>query len=185
MLLDKLTSCALSHFLVLANINLDPNGTVSFDELKQLLSQKVQYKVQAGRFYAALSLAEAQCLRLAIHGQHKTPFIPGTDAIVALRTERTLLDASAGFEEAQTYQHTTAQACYRFVDSAVNFAPKEVNVLLRALQDEVPDDRSKFFLEVRSNRRRKQTDPQATPLQGHQAVWCQAVLLHSGLFIGK
>ena len=149
----------------LAGINLDPNGTVSFDELKQLLSQKVQYKIQAGRYYVALSLAEAQCMRLAIHGQHAIPFIPGMDAVVALRTERTLLDASVGFEEAQTFQHTTAQACYRFIDSAVNFVPKEVNVLLRALQEEVPDDRSKFFMEVRSNRRRKQTDPSATPLK--------------------
>ena len=37
----------------LAGINLDPNGTVSFDELKQMLSQKVQYKIQAGRYYVS------------------------------------------------------------------------------------------------------------------------------------
>mmetsp|Transcript_26609 Transcript_26609/g.55769 ORF Transcript_26609/g.55769 Transcript_26609/m.55769 type:complete len:610 (-) Transcript_26609:52-1881(-) len=148
-----------------SNINLDPHGTVSYDELKQLLSHRIQYKIQSGRYFVALSLAEAQCVRLAIHGQHKTPFIPGSDTTVALRTERTLLDASVGFEDAQSYQLTTAQACYRFIDSAVNFAPKEVNVLLRALQDEAPDDRSKFFLEVRSNRRRKQTDPNGTPLK--------------------
>jgi hypothetical protein len=67
----------------LAGINLDPNGTVSFDELKQMLSQKVQYKIQAGRYYVALSLAEAQCMRLAIHGQYKVPIISGTDAVVS------------------------------------------------------------------------------------------------------
>ena len=104
-------------------------------------------------------------MRLAIHGQYKVPFVAGTDAIVALRTERTMLDSSAGFEDAQAYQYTTTQACYRYIDSAVNFAPKEINVLLQALQDASPDDRSKYFLEVRSNRRRKQTDPNATPLK--------------------
>lgn len=130
-----------------------------------MLNRKIQYKIQAGRYYVALSLAEAQCMRLALHGQHKVPFVGGTDSIVALRTERTMLDSSAGFEDAQTYQYTTAQACYRYIDSAVNFAPKEVNVLLQALQDVSPDDRSKYFLEVRSNRRRTQTDPNATPLK--------------------
>merc|ERR1719253_1461550 len=169
----------------LANINLDPNGTVSFDELKKLLSQKVQYKIQAGRYYVALSLAEAQCMRLAIHGQHKVPFIPGMDATVALRTERACLDVSAGFEEAQTYQHTTAQACYRFIDSAVNFAPKEVNVLLRALQDEIPKDRSEFFMEVRSNRRRKQTDPNATPLKKVFSVQDEHNVLQYRIAVGR
>lgn len=169
----------------LANLNLDPNGTVSFDELKQLLTQKVQYKVQAGRYYVALSLAEAQCMRLAIHGQHKVPFIPGMDAIVAIRTERTMLDSSAGYEEAQTYQHTSAQACYRFIDSAVNFAPKEVNVLLRALQDVIPDERSKFFMEVRSNRRRKQTDPNGTPLKKVFSVQDEHNILQYRIAVGR
>jgi len=92
------------------------------------------------------------------------PFIPGTDAIVALRTERTLLDSSVGFEDAQGYQHTTSQSCYRFIDSAINFAPKEVSVLLRALNEENCEARSQFFVEVRSNRRRKEADPNSTPL---------------------
>lgn len=169
----------------LSNLNLDPNGTVSYDELKQLLSQKVQLKVQAGRFYVALSLAEAQCMRLAIHEQHKTPFLPGMDSIVSLRTERALLDCSAGFEEAKSYQHTTAQACYRFIDSAVNFAPKEVNVLLRALQDETPDDRGKFFMEVRSNRRRKQTDPNATPLKKVFSIQDEHNILQYRIAVGR
>ena len=169
----------------LTNLNLDPNGTVSFDELKQLLNQKVQYKIQAGRYYVALSLAEAQCMRLAIHGQHKTPFIPGSDAIVALRTERTLLDSSIGFEDAQPYQFTAAQACYRFIDNAVNFAPKEVNVLLRTLQFESPDERSKFFMEVRSNRRRKQTDPMATPLKKVFSVQDESNVLQYRIAVGR
>lgn len=165
--------------------NLDPNGTVSFDELNQVLSRKIQTKVQAGRYYVALSLAEAQCMRLAIHGQHKTPFLPGTDAIVALRTERTMLDSTVGFEDAQAYQHTAAQACYRFIDSAINFAPKEVNVLLRALQEEQPDERSKFFMEVRSNRRRKQTDPNATPLKKVFSVQDEHNVLQYRIAVGR
>lgn len=150
-----------------------------------MLNQKIQYKIQAGRYYVALSLAEAQCVRLAIHGQYKVPIVPGTDTVVALRTERTMLDFSAGFEDAQTYQYTTAQACYRFIDSAVNFAPKEVNVLLRALQDETPDERSKFFLEVRSNRRRKQTDPNATPLKKVFSVQDEHNVLQYRIAVGR
>ena len=169
----------------LSRMNLDPNGTVSFEELKQLLSQTVQMKVQAGRYYVALSLAEAQCVRLAIHGQHKVPFVAGTDAIVALRTERTLLDASAGFEDAQTFQYTSSQACYRFIDSAVNFAPKEVSVLLRALQDETPEDRSKFFMEVRSNRRRKQANPNATPLKKVFSIQDEHNILQYRIAVGR
>jgi Ca2+-binding EF-hand superfamily protein len=169
----------------LSNMNLDPNGTVSFDELKQVLSRKIQNKVQTGRYYVALSLAEAQCMRLAIHGQHKTPFLPGTDAIVALRTERTMLDSTVGFEDAQTYQHTAAQASYRFIDSAVNFAPKEVNVLLRVLQEEQPDERSKFFMEVRSNRRRKQIDPNATPLKKVFSVQDEHNVLQYRIAVGR
>ena len=34
-----------------------------------------------------------------------------------------------------------------------------------ALQDEVLDERRNFFMEVRSNRRREQTDPNGTPLK--------------------
>ena len=169
----------------LTNLNLDPNGTVSFDELKQLLSQKVQYKIQAGRHYVALSLAEAQCMRLSIHEHYKTPFILGTDTVVALRTERALLDFSAGYEEAETFQHMTAQACYRFIDSAVNLAPKEVNVLLRALQDEVPDDRSNFFMEVRSNRRRKQIDPNASPIKKVFSVQDESNILQYRIAVGR
>ena len=57
-------------------MNLDLTGTVSYEELKHLLSQRVQYRVQAGRFCVTLSLAEAHCMRLALHDQHKIPFIP-------------------------------------------------------------------------------------------------------------
>lgn len=104
---------------------------------------------------------------------------------VSLRTERTLLDTSAGFEEANPYQYTTAQACYRFIDSAVNFAPKEVNLLLRALQDEVPDERRNFFMEVRSNRRRKQTDPNGTPLKKVFSVQDEQNVLQYRIAVGR
>jgi len=104
---------------------------------------------------------------------------------VSLRTERSLLDTSAGFEEANPYQYTTAQACYRFIDSAVNFAPKEVNVLLRALQDEVPDERRNFFMEVRSNRRRKQTDPNGTPLKKVFSVQDEQNVLQYRIAVGR
>ena len=67
----------------------------------------------------------------------------------------------------------------------MNFAPKEVNVLLRALQDVAPDERSKFFMEVRSNRRRKQTDPNGTPLKKVFSVQDEHNVLQYRIAVGR
>jgi hypothetical protein len=46
---------------------------------------------EAGRYYVTLSLFEAECMRAVIYQQSALPLVPGTDAAVALRTERTIL----------------------------------------------------------------------------------------------
>jgi hypothetical protein len=103
-------------------------------------------------------------MRAAIHSQSGMPLIPGKDTIVALRTEKTLLDASTGYERAQTNQDSSARACFKYFDSAENYNPQEINLLLRALQVTPCERRENFFCEVRSNRRRKQTDTATTSL---------------------
>jgi Ca2+-binding EF-hand superfamily protein len=137
---------------------------ITFDELKHYLTQRMFYRVQAGRYYVALSLFEAECMRAAMHQQSALPLIPGKDTVVALRTEKTLLDGTHGYEAAQSFQHSTAQACYRFIDSQVNYQPRELTLLLRSLQNNDLERRYNFFVEVQSNRRRKQTDPATTAL---------------------
>lgn len=137
---------------------------ISFDELKHYLTQRMFYRVQAGRYYVVLSLFEAECMRAAMHQQSALSLIPGKDTVVALRTEKTLLDSSHGYEQAQSFQHSTAAACYRFLDSQVNYQPRELTLLLRALQNNDLERRYNYFVEVRSNRRRKQVDPATTGL---------------------
>ena len=149
------------------NMNLSPTtnqGTITFDELKNMLTQRLYYRVQAGRYYVALSLFEAECMRAVIHQNSGLPLLPGKDTTVALRTDRTMLDASAGYAPAQSFQDSTAQACYRFIDSNVNYQPRELNILLRALQNNDCEKRYNYFVEVLSNRRRKQKDPATTSL---------------------
>lgn len=140
------------------------NRAITFDELKHYLTQRMFYRVQAGRYYVIMSLFEAECMRAAMHQQSALPLIPGRDTSVALRTERTMLDATFGYEPAQSFQHNTAYSCFRFIDSQVNYQPRELTLLLRALQNNELERRYNFFVEVRSNRRRKQIDPATTAL---------------------
>ena len=65
--------------------NLNVSGEVSFEQLKSMLAKKFNYRIQSGRYYVALSLVEAGCLRAAIHNQLGVPFISGRDTTVALR----------------------------------------------------------------------------------------------------
>ena len=138
--------------------------TITFDELKHYLTQRMFYRVQAGRYYVALSLFEAECMRAVIHQQSSLPLIPGKDTSVALRTERTMLDTTYGYEPAQSFQDSTATSCFRFIDSQVNYQPRELTLLLRSLQNNDLERRYNYFVEVRSNRRRKQIDPTTTAL---------------------
>ena len=138
--------------------------SITFDELKHYLTQRMFYRVQAGRYYVILSLFEAECLRAVMHQQSSLPLIPGKDAAVAIRTEKTILDATFGYKPAQGFQDATAQACFRFIDSQVNYQPRELTLLLRSLQNNPLERRYNYFVEVRSNRRRKQVDPSTTSI---------------------
>jgi Ca2+-binding EF-hand superfamily protein len=149
------------------NLKLDAASSkqsITFDALKTMLTQRLYYRVQAGRYYVALSLVEAECMRAALHQSFGMPLVPGIDTTVALRTDRTMLDFSAGYLPAQKFQDSTAQACFRFIDSNVNYQPRELNLLLRALQSNSCEKRYNFFVEVMSNRRRKQKDPATSSL---------------------
>jgi len=137
---------------------------ITFDELKHYLTQRMFYRVQAGRHYVALSLFEAECMRAVIHQQAGLSLIPGLDTTVALRTEKTSLDTTFGYEPAQSFQDSTAFSSFRFMDSQIAYQPRELSLLLRALQTNDCERRYNFFVEVRSNRRRKQKDPATTAL---------------------
>lgn len=139
-------------------------NVITFDELMHYLTQRMFYRVQSGRYYVALSLFEAECMRAVMHQQTALPLIPGKDTTVALRTTRTLLDSTYGYEPAQSFQDSTAMSCFRFIDSQVNYQQRELTLLLRSLQNNPLERRYNYFVEVRSNRRRKQIDPATTAL---------------------
>jgi len=143
---------------MLRSVGLNMNGAVSFEQLKQMMAKSIFYRVQGGRHYVALSLAEAECMRAAMHAQVGLPLIQGLDTIAALRTGRNLLDATYGYDEAAMYQNNTAQVCYRFIDCEVNYTQRELSYLVRSLESNQCEARKNFFMEVRSNRRRKQDD---------------------------
>jgi hypothetical protein len=84
-------------------------------------------------------------MRAVIHQTYGLPLVPGKDTTVALRTDRTMLDSSVGYSPAQSFQDGTAQACYRFIDSSVNYQPRELNLLLRALQNNLCEKRYNYL----------------------------------------
>mmetsp|Transcript_46255 Transcript_46255/g.54052 ORF Transcript_46255/g.54052 Transcript_46255/m.54052 type:complete len:600 (+) Transcript_46255:393-2192(+) len=133
---------------------------LTFEQLKDMLTKRMYYRVQSGRYYVALSLSEAQSLRAAMHLQLGTKFLPDKDTNLALRAvDGTLLDCSEGYLPAETYQSSTTQASYRFIDSAISYSSTEISYLIKAMQENSCQSRLEFFTEVRSNRRRTQKDP--------------------------
>jgi len=68
------------------------------------------------------------------------------------------------YTPAESYQDKAATACYKFIDSSIHYDQQELSLLLRSLQDNNCEMRRKFFIEVRSNRRRKQQDPSTSSL---------------------
>mmetsp|Transcript_31635 Transcript_31635/g.32121 ORF Transcript_31635/g.32121 Transcript_31635/m.32121 type:complete len:611 (+) Transcript_31635:444-2276(+) len=140
------------------------NRPITFEDLKRLLEQRLYHRTQAGRYYVAVSLFEAECMRAVMHQQSGMPLIPGRDCAVALRTDRTLLDSTFGYDQAKSFQDSTAKACFRFIDSSLNYQPREVSLLLRAIQENDLEKRYNYFVEIRSNRRRKQKDPSTSAL---------------------
>ena len=141
-----------------------PNGSINFDQLKRMLQERLSNRNQANRHYVALCLAEAECMRAAIHNQSGMPLVPGKDTIVSLRTEKTVLDCSTGYAKALSHQDASAQVLFKFMDSGINYNAAEVSLLLRALQNNPCQKRENFFHEVRSNRRRKDVDTGTTSL---------------------
>ena len=156
---------AHTRLFELADSNKD--GDVSFDEVRDAILQNAFLEVEPGRFYVVVSLAEAETLRALLHARSgmATPLGEG-GASIALRRAGHLFEASANFKPGSDYQDTTAQQCYRFFDSELDYEPRAINVILRALQSNKMQHRERWFKQVRACRRRHQRerDWQAAPV---------------------
>lgn len=167
------------------SVNLSMTGTVSFDQVKDMMAKSMIHRIQAGRYYVALSLAEAECMRAVMHAQSGSPLIPGKDTIVALRSGKTILDKTVGYCPAETYQDLSSQACYRFIDNEVNYLPRELSFLVRSLEANLCEKRREFFMEVRSNRRRKQDDLASKPIAKVFATPDETHVVHFKIASGR
>ena len=74
------------------------------------------------------------------------------------------IDASYGHTHARTYQYNSCLQSYRFFDSEVDYQEKELNVLIRSLNQNDCQERETFWLDVRSCRRRQQISYYTAPI---------------------
>jgi len=147
-----------------------PSSGTSFEELKRVLRTKNIYALQKGRYYVGLSLAEAESLRVVMHltrsnsgGDGKLVPFKLTEAALRIGGG-VLVDSTSGFTPAQVFQGATAEQCYRFLDSQLDFEDREVSLLLRALQASECPKRADFFESVRACRRRAKIPWASAPL---------------------
>eukprot|EP00921_Rhytidocystis_pertsovi_P017997 GHVQ01028265.1.p1 GENE.GHVQ01028265.1~~GHVQ01028265.1.p1 ORF type:complete len:1005 (+),score=159.53 GHVQ01028265.1:173-3016(+) len=151
---------------------------LSFEDIREALSQQALYTLQQGRYFVALSLAEAEAVRAALHvmqADMSPSLVHGKRTMVALRNLSARfqpLDASQQFYEARErrvallgYQQQTANACYRYLNSEIQYTERNISLLLRTLQSSKCEARQEFFFELRRCRRRKhKVNWQETPL---------------------
>ena len=74
------------------------------------------------------------------------------------------IDASYGHTHARAYQYNSCLQSYRFFDSEVDYQEKELNVLIRSLNQNDCQERETFWLDVRSCRRRQQISYYTAPI---------------------
>jgi len=170
----------------------DEQGLVGREGFRALLTSGRVRVVEKGRYFVALSLAEAETLRRVMHLQREGESLLGSasgeerarwaDCQAALRyvplqtlgataRDGLVLDASRGWRrgtEADTavspFQSLAAHSCMRFLDCAQHFHERALNVLVRCLQRDAVHLRELFFQTTVGARRRLERKWQETPL---------------------
>ena len=167
----RLTELAKEVAQDAAKLGLPSSGAgVTFEELKRVIRQKNIYALQKRSILRRmLSLAEAESMRVAMHfsdcdERSNGDIVKFKNVQIALRIAGgTLLEGSRKYVPAGVFQVATAEQCFRFLDSQLDFEEREVSLLLRALQ-EAPCDKRAAFDAVRNCRRRPRIPWQETPL---------------------
>ena len=139
-------------------------GTADLRQLCELMHPSVLQPVTQGRYFMAISLAEAESLRAVMHSRQGRPFslVEGSRCTLAMhllrRTgeEAVQLEASHGHRFSTDCEAQMAHQCLRYIDSELDFTAGELTLLLRGVQDNDVRAREAFFLAVRSSRRRAQ-----------------------------
>ena len=139
---------------------------VSFEEVRAAVQRQTLLQVEPGRRTVVISLAEAQGLRALLHmrAARGEPLVPGSRASVALLHGATQLDASEGFAAGSEAQRTLVRQCVRYFDSELDYTPRELGFMLRALTEAPMAGRAEWFEAVRRCRRRQRRDWRSAPI---------------------
>ena len=132
-------------------------GTADLRQLCELMHPSVLQPVTQGRYFMAISLAEAESLRAIMHSRQGRPFslVEGSRCTLAMhllrRTgeEAVQLEASHGHRFSTDCEAQMAHQCLRYIDSELDFTAGELTLLLRGVQDNDVRAREAFFLAVR------------------------------------
>lgn len=132
------------------------NPGLSFENTRKVLQQQAAARLQDGRFFVLLTLAEAEAVRAALHaaavgGSHLTPdgnvtaalrsLLPGAEGAEQL-AETVIPEAASGAAQhavavvpkAGRWQRTAAEQSFRFFDSMHDYSEYELDTLLNAIQ---------------------------------------------------
>mmetsp|Transcript_74196 Transcript_74196/g.197960 ORF Transcript_74196/g.197960 Transcript_74196/m.197960 type:complete len:3050 (-) Transcript_74196:601-9750(-) len=165
-------------------------GGLSAAALRRLLASGRLRPEHHGRYWVALSLAEAETLRRVLHLRRDRTLL-GMEACnaaeVALHLSQpaaassanigsigsaargwtTALDASRGWRAgsgSSGHESAAALGAFRFFDCDMHYSKPMLARLVRALQHAAPHDREQFFLATVGARRRMERKWQETPL---------------------
>lgn len=146
---------------------LNSKGGFTFGVFKEMVKDfALQFKKQDNKHYVLLSLQEAEHFRGVMHARkdmslllsEATQIKPGTSAGLWLMGDFNMvqLATSKAFEKANRAQHSSMVNSFRFVNSDTHFDNNGLTVLLRVLESDTTENREKWWVEVRSCRRRRQ-----------------------------
>uniref|UniRef100_A0A7S1J653 ubiquitinyl hydrolase 1 n=1 Tax=Eutreptiella gymnastica TaxID=73025 RepID=A0A7S1J653_9EUGL len=122
-----------------------------------------------GRYFVAVSLAEAETIRRVLHLRGAAAVVPGTDVTLALRCVPAhfhVMDQSAGYGGSgpPAFQVQTVHQCFRYLDCDTQYLEGEVNHLLKALQTSTRHERATYFRQTIACRRRIQNSLSSSPV---------------------
>ena len=143
-------------------------GVLGVEAFCELMRAGDFLRGEPGRFWAAISLREAECLRAAMHvaADARTSLLGGGGAVGLRLADGLLLDAVGGggdgsgalhpFPPPSQLQLGSALAAFAFIDSRLSYPNEQIRLLLRLLRTDGCSDRRRWFAEVCACRRRPQ-----------------------------
>ena len=153
---------------------------VTLSGLRKLLQGGELTPVCKGRYWVAVSLAEAETLRRILHLRQQRPLLDGKRTEVALRYSPVNMvgsikapdggktfDTTYGWRASTgltPYEARLSHTVFKFFDGDMHYTDEALHVLLRALQRSSTRDRKRFFGATIGCRRRMVRQWQQTPL---------------------